>query len=194
MKLSLSTTLLFALCSTAFAQQPLRGKVEDVQNTQNQFFLDCTNIPMVSTAFNLNLWVGQEAIMDVTNVGTAQAPVLRVDAITATTKVFDMGNLRLGQTDRWEVNAPAGSFAFMFLDFTVNTGFTAFGNFGTWLLGPGAATLASGVTNGQNQFEINFTMPNIPALVGTSLTGQALVNTGGTWFFANPDCKTIRQQ
>ncbi|MCA8964183.1 MAG: hypothetical protein H6838_00435 [Planctomycetes bacterium] len=191
---TIAAACLLSLTAALSAQtQTLRGKVEDVQNTQNQFFLDCTNIPLVSTALNLNAWVGQQAILQVVNVGTAQAPVLRVDAATATAKVFDMGNLRLGQTHRWQVDAPAGSFAFMFLDFTANTTYTPFGQYGTWLLGPGAATLASGVTNAQNQFEINFTMPSIPGLLGTSMTGQALVNTQGNWFFANPDCKTIQQ-
>lgn len=192
---TIAFTCLLTLTTALSAQtQSLRGKVEDVQNTQHQFYLDCTNIPLVSTAVNLNAWVGQEASMLVTNVGTASAPTLRIDAITAATKVFDMGNLRLGRTDRWEVNAPAGSFAFLFVDFTANTAYTPFGAFGTWLLGPGAATLASGFTNGQNQFEIDYTMPVIPALVGISLTGQALVGTGGVWSLSNPDCKAIRQQ
>ena len=171
--------------------QTLRGKVEDVQNTQNQFFLDCTNLPVVSSALNLNAWVGQQAILQVVNVGTATAPVLRIDAAVATTKVFDMGNLRLGQGARWEVDAPAGSFAFMFLNFTSLTSYTPFGAFGTWLLGNGAATIASGVTNSQNQFEITYTMPVIPALVGVSMSSQALVGDHGTWFFSNPDCKSI---
>ncbi len=191
---TIACTCLLSLTAALSAQtQTLRGKVEDVQNTQNQFYLDCTGIPMVSTALNLNLWVGQEAVLQVVNVGTAQAPVLRVDAAAATAKVFDMGNLRLGQSNRWEINAPAGSFGFMFLDFTANTAYTPFGQFGTWLLGPGAATLASGMTNGQNQFEINFTMPVIPGLIGTSMTGQGLVGTQGVWSFTNPDCKTIQQ-
>ncbi len=173
--------------------QTLRGKVEDVQHTVNQFFLDCTNIPLVSTALNLDLWQGQHAILQVVDIGTAQAPVLRVDAAVATTKVFDMGNLRFGQAERWQVGAPAGSFAMMFADLTANTGYSPFGAFGTFLLGQNAVTLASGFTNAQGQFEISVTMPNLPALAGTSLTGQALVGDHGTWFFSNPDCKVIGQ-
>lgn len=187
--------LAFSLLATTgglFAQtQTLRGKVEDVQGTQNQFFLDCTNIPLVSSALNLNLWVGQQAVLQVVDVGTPAAPVLRIDAAVATTKVFDMGNLRQGQGARWQVNAPAGSSAFMFLDFTSNTRYAPFGPFGTFLLGASPATLASGVTNAQNQFEITFSVPVFPALVGTSFTGQALVGDHGTWFFSNPDCKTF---
>ena len=40
--------------------QLLRGKVEDVRNTQNRFFLDCTNIPLTSSKLNLNTMVGQQ--------------------------------------------------------------------------------------------------------------------------------------
>lgn len=189
-----ATFALLLAATPAFAQsQRLLGAVEDVQNTANQFYLECTQIPVVSTAVDLNLWLGQEAILDVTNVGTAQAPVLRVDAIAATTKVFDMGNLRIGQTSRWEVRAAAGSLAFLFLDFTASTGYSPFGAHGTWLLGPGAATLAFGSTNALNIWQFDYPVPSIPALVGASLTGQALVGTNGAWTLSNPDCRILRQ-
>lgn len=171
--------------------ETLRGKVEDVQGTQNQFFLDGTNMPVVSSALNLNAWVGQQAIMQVVNVGTAAAPVIRVDAAVATTKVMDMGNLRLDDTSTFEVNAPAGSAAFMFMDFQENTGFLPLGGLGVWLLGVNPYLLAGGITNGQNQFETQFYTPNNPALVGLRVTSQALVGDHGTWFVSNTDNKTV---
>lgn len=190
-----STVLTLTLLATAGAlsaqTQTLRGKVEDVQGTQNQFFLDCTNIPLVSNALDLNAWVGLQAVLQVVNVGTASAPILRVESAVAATKVFDMGNLRQGRADRWEVNAPAGSFALMAVDFTSNTGYTPAGPLGTLLLGGNAAVVASGITNGQNQFEISFFVPSLPSLVGTSFTGQALVGDHGNWFLANADCKSV---
>lgn len=185
---------LFSGASLLPAQtQTLRGKVEDVQNTQNQFFLDCTNIPLVSTALNLNTWVGQQAILQVVNIGTSAAPILRVDAAVATTKIFDIGNLRPNQSTRWQINAAPGAFGMMFLDFTAHTGYSPFGAAGTWLLGSGAATIAAGTTNGMGQFEINFTAPNFPALLGTSFTGQGLVVDQGVLTLANPDCKVYGQ-
>lgn len=192
MKSTVFTLTLLATAGALTAQtQTLRGKVEDVSGTQNQFFLDCTSIPLVSTALNLNTWVGQQAVMQVVNIGTATAPILRVDSAVATAKVFDMGNLRQGRADRWEVNAPAGSFALMALDFTSNTAYTPAGSLGTLLLGGNAAVIASGFTNGQNQFEISFFVPSLPSLVGTSFTGQALVGDHGNWFLSNPDCKSV---
>jgi len=51
---------------------------------------------------------------------------------------------------------------------------------------------ASGVTNGQAQFEISFTMPNAPELVGVSISGQAFTFANGNLLLSNPDCKTVR--
>jgi hypothetical protein len=180
------------LATTLTAQtHTLRGKVEDVSGTTNQFYLDGTNIPLVSSVLNLNAWQGQQAVLQVVDVGSASAPVLRVDGAVATTKVMDMGNLRLGQSSTFEVTAPAGSAAFMFLDFLSNTGFTPFGGFGVWLLGASPYLMASGFTGGQNQFQVQFATPNNPALVGLSITSQALVGDHGNWFFSNPDNKSV---
>jgi hypothetical protein len=188
----LSVSLVSATLLTA-QTHTLRGKVEDVQGTTNQFFLDGTHLPLVSSALNLNAWVGQQAILQAVNIGTAQSPVIRVDAAVATTKVMDMGNLRLGQTSTFEVVAPAGSAAFMFLDFTSNTGFLPFGGFGVWLLGTAPYLLAGGITNPQNQFQAQFTTPAIPSLVGLEVSSQALVGDHGNWFFSNADGKTVEQ-
>jgi hypothetical protein len=179
--------------SLAAQTETLRGKVEDVPGTPNQFILDGTNLPLVSTALNLNTLVGQQAIMQVVNVGTPTAPVIRVDSSVPTAKVMDMGNLRLGQTSTFEVNAPAGSAAFMFLDFKSNTGFIPVGALGTWLLGLSPYLLAGGITNGLNQFQAPFFTPPNPQLLGLQISGQAFVGDHGNWFFSNPDGKTIEQ-
>lgn len=174
--------------------QTMRASVEDVQGTQNQFYIDCTNIPAVSSTINLNTIISQEMIFEVVNIGTAANPILDIRSATPTTKVFDMGNLRIGQSARWQVNAPAGSFGMVFLDFTSRTGYQPFGSFGVWLLSSNAVTLSSGFTNAQNQFEFNYTVANVPQLVGSSFTGQALVGTGGTFFLSNPDCKVLENR
>jgi hypothetical protein len=192
MKTLLIASLLTAATNLSAQTQTLRGKVEDVRGTVNQFFLDCTTIPVVSNVLNLNLLVGQDSILDVTNIGTATSPILNVQAATPTTKVFDMGNLRVGQTTRWEVNAAPGSLAFVFFDFTSSTRYVPFGGFGTFLLGPGAVTVTSGTTNGAGQFQFNFTVPpSASVYIGTSFTGQALVATAGNWSFSNADCRDV---
>ena len=191
--LTISAACLFAAAATA-QTYTIQGKVEDVQGTQNQFFLDGTLIPVFSTALNLNLWQGQQALLDVVDVGTAGAPLLRIDAATPTTKVMDMGNLRLNRTSTFEVSAPAGTAAFLFLDFTNNTGFTPIpGAGGVWLLGLSPHLLAGGFTNAVGVFETTFATPNVPALVGLGVSGQTLTSTGGAWGFSNVDSREIEQ-
>jgi hypothetical protein len=187
----LCSSVLLAVAVTA-QTHTINGKVEDVQNTQNQFYLDGTDIPLVSSALNLNAWVGQQAMLDVVDVGTPGAPVLRVDAAAPTTKIMDMGNLRLGETRTWEVFASAGSAAFIFMDWTDNTGFAPIPGFdGAYLLGAAPHFLTGGITNGAGVFQTTFTTPNDPGLVGLQISSQALVVTGAAWSFSNVDGKEI---
>lgn len=187
-------TVCLLLCSFALAQTTtLRGKVEDVQGTQNQFFLDSTTVPLVSTALNLNTWLGQDAVLQVVNVGTATAPVLRVDAAAATVGIMDMGNMRLGQSSTWEVFAPTGSFALIAIDFTSNTGFVPLGEFGGYVLGANPVLLAGGFTNGPGVFQVVVTTIQDQTLVGLEITSQAIVgDPGNTWYFSDPDSKTVQ--
>jgi hypothetical protein len=188
-----SLTIPTLLASTAIAQtQLVRGKVEDVRNTQNQFFLDCTNLKVVSTTMDLNKIVGLQGDLLVVNTGSATNPVLDVHSFTPAAKIFDMGNLDLNKSARWQVNAAPGTFATMMVAPTSATGYLPLGPIGTWLLGLNAQFLASGVTNGQAQFEISFTMPNAPELVGISISGQAFTFSNGNVLLSNPDCTEVR--
>ena len=186
----LMTTLL-ACAAGLTAQTELRGKVEDVPNTQNQFFLGCTSIPLVSTAVNLNNWIGLDSLMQVTDIGAPGAPILRVDAIAATAETFEMGNLRFNQARNWTVFAPNGSFTLSAVNFTANTSFFPVAGLGTYLLGNGAITVGAGFAGANNQFQFQFTMPNAPAFTGVSMTGQALILEQANFYFSNPDCKEI---
>jgi len=188
----LSAALTAFVADAATAQTvTIRGKVEDVSGTQNQFYLDGTDIPVVSNVLNLNAWQGQQAFLDVVDIGTAAAPMLRIDAAVATTKMMDMGNLRLGQNKTWEVFAANGAFAFVFFDWTVNTGFLPIPGFvGAWMLGLNPAFLDGGVVT-QGRFQTSFTMPNLPALLGTRVSSQALVANNGALEFSNLDQKEI---
>jgi hypothetical protein len=193
MKTLLTPILALGLVATAAAQNQLvRGKVEDVPST-SRFILDCTTIPLVSSKLNLNALVGQQWNLDVINVGSPSQPVLDVQAATAATKIMDMGNLRFGRAERWQVNYTPGSMAGVFVQLTSATSYLPAGALGTWLLGFNSLHVRSGVTNGQGQFEFNLTMPTIPSLVGVSFTSQALVlPPSGSIVVTNPDCKEVR--
>jgi len=189
---------LIALClttSAAFAQnQIVRGKVEDVRQTRNQFYLDCTTIPVVSKVYNLNLLVGTQAILEVVNIGTASKPVLDIKKATATTKIFDMGNLRFNKATRWQVSGAPGSAALIFINGTQQTSYLPLGGLGTWLLGLNAAPFASGIINNLGLFEFRFTLPSMPQLLGKSFTAQAAVAKAGKVTLTNPDCKTVQNK
>lgn len=193
MNAKLIPAALFALTALLSAQtQIVRGDVEDITNTTTQFYLKCTNIPLVSTALNLNTLLANNWILQVVNVGTAANPILSVQQATATTKVFEMGNLRLNRAARWQINAAPGSFGVMLLDLTARTRYTPLGSIGTWLLSANAGVVASGTTNSLGVFETSVTMPNLPALVGASFTSQALVANANGILLSNADCKDVR--
>lgn len=184
-----------ATCSLLPAQtQTIRGKVENVKNTFNRFFLDCTTIPLVSRNLNLNLLVGQHSILSVANIGTPAKPVLDVRSATPTVKVFDMGNLVLNRSARWSVNGKPGSIAVVFLAATASTGYLPFGSPGAWFLGLAPSPIAGGVIGAHGQFGFSIFVPNIPGLVGKSFTGQAVTVTNTSFLLSNPDCRTVRNR
>ena len=178
--------------------QVLRGKVEDVPTLQNQFYLDGTNIPVRSRLMNLDKIVGLQSILKVVDVGVPGATVLEVLSASPTAKTFEMGNLRIGRTARWQVIAPPGSFASIYVAPTAATTWMPFNALGVWLLGKNFLGMGSGVTNAAGQFDLNVTTPNVPALVGTSFTGQALGGDASApglqaWSFTNVEAKTFEQ-
>lgn len=170
--------------------QVLRGKIEDNPTTQT-FFLSCTKLPLTSTVLNLNSLVGQQLEMTVTQLPSGSLNVLTAAPIA---KVFDMGNLRLGRADRWQITGSPGEAAGMFLTAFDLTGYLPLGAAGTWLLGPTWLTIATGQINPLGLLEVSFQPPNVPQLVGTTWTAQgARMSTTKGAYFANSDCKVLQQ-
>jgi len=187
------------LATTAFAQpQLVRGDVDGIQGT-NRFQLECTQIPLVSNAVNLqalhNLSSGQdiEFEMMVNNIGTLQSPVLDVLSAQQIPEIFDMGNLRFGRSETWEVFGVPNSRTAVYLGLRAGTQYHPFGPFGTWVMGPESVLLQLGTISGLGRFQFRFTMPTIPQLVGVEFTSQALVvEPSGSLLITNPDCKEVR--
>lgn len=199
---TMKTLLLAApllLATTTFAQtQLVRGDIDGIQGT-NQFQLDCTQIPLTSTTVNLqqlhNLSQQNniEFEMQVVNVGTPAQPVLNVVSANQIPEMFDMGNLRFGRSETWEVFGVPGSAAFVFMTWRPLTSYLPVGPAGTWVLGGTVLTMGQGTISPIGQFRFNFTMPTIQSLVGFEFTSQAaVVEPTGNLVLTNPDCKEVR--
>ena len=188
-----------ALTASLTAQtQLVRGDVDGIQNTAGRFQLDCTTIQLTSATVNLQQLHDQsrqqdiEYEMQVRNVGTAANPILDVVSATVIPEMFQMGNLRFGRAETWEVFGNPGATAYMFVDAMGNTRYTPLGGAGTWLLSGAALPVANGTISAIGRFQTRFTMPNIPALVGQIFVGQGVIVDGGAVTITNADCKDVR--
>jgi hypothetical protein len=198
-KLSLglaALTLLLAGAEVAAQTQIVRGDIDGIQGT-NRFQLDCTSIELISTSVNL------QALHDLSrqqniefemqvSVASVSPTVLNVLSAVQIPETMDMGKMRLGETDNWEVRGQPGTAAFVFIGDRRTTAYIPAGPLGTFVLGGPIALLASGTINGVGQFQFNFTMPNNPLFVGVEITSQAILALpSGMLTITHPACKTI---
>ena len=196
--LLLSTLIAGFVCTSVSTAQTqlVRGDVDSIQGT-NRFVLDCTFIELVSSTVNLQALENQSRQSDIeydmqVQVVSTNPTVLNVISATVAPEMMQMGNLRLGETDSWEVNGTPGSNAWVFLGDRAFTLYGPAGPLGTWLLGGPVALLNQGTIAFNGQFRFNFTMPNEPRFLGTEITAQAIVQLpAGNFMITNPDCKEI---
>ena len=179
--------------------QLVRGDIDGIKNTR-LFQLDCTHIRLVSTTVNLQKLHDAsrqnniEYEMQVRDVSSGGTKMLNVISAKAITEMMNMGNLRFGRSDTWEVFGPSGSLAVVFLQSRSMTSYLPLGSAGTWLLGGNAILFNFGtITNGS--FRFNFQPPTIQSLVGQEFSSQALiVSRNGGLTITNPDCKEVRSK
>jgi hypothetical protein len=192
------TLALAALAPLAAQTQLVRGDIDTIQGT-NLFRLDCTqNVRLVSNTLNLQALHDAsrqqdiEYEMQVVDVSVPGQTILEVQSATAVPEQFGMGNLRLGDSATWEVFASPGSPVWVFIGARVNTAYQPLGSNGTWILGGDTTLFQTGQTNALGRFQFNFTMPNMPVLVGLEVSAQSVVRDSGVFVVTNPDCKEIR--
>jgi len=182
---------LFLLASAATAQQvTLQGKVEDAN--PSGFVVGCTDTRLESSAFNLNLFVGQNVQIRGTRVQTTGSPLVNVTAIQPTPEILEIpGNPEVGQDIRFGATYTPGSQAIFFA--ALEPGFTSVGNVGTLLIdAPSRVRMGAAVIPPVGNVEISVAMPNDPSLIGLTVYAQAVVRTGSTFLLTNPDCKDIQ--
>jgi hypothetical protein len=193
MKLSYLLLSLVACPSIALAQGVLlRGKVEDVSGTSGQFFVDCTNVDLTSSAFNLNLFVGSQTEITGTWNGSSTNPAVVVTGIQTVPETFQLGGgFKIGDEGKPHVVGAPGSLAVTMA--SLSTSFAPLGSWGSAFLGGNPFNTGAGTIGGSGQIEFTVPIPNDPSLVGVMVFGQgAVVNTGaGTVMLTNPDCKEI---
>jgi hypothetical protein len=183
--------------SPALAQtQLVRGDIDNISGT-NRFVLDCTGIGLISSTVNLQALHDLSRQQDIefemrVTVAQANPTVLNVVSAVQIPEMFDMGNLRFGRSETWEVFGPSGSLAAVYAGTRASTRYSPHGAAGTWVIGPELALVRQGsIQNGRFQF--SFQMPTIPALVGVEFTSQALVLTPSCQLvITNPDCREVR--
>jgi hypothetical protein len=170
----------------------LRGIVETPAAASNQFYLGGTKLPLVSTALNLNHWVGTAAVMKVVNLGTPRTPKLLVEGAVAVKPTLTMSEMPLGDTCKLAVQAPTGATALIFLDFAANIGFTPVGSLGAWLLGSSPYLLSGGNTDADSQLMAKYPVPYNRALVGLEISSQAAIGINGGWFLTNLVTQSVK--
>ena len=194
--IALLSLVAFAAPITAQTQL-VRGDVDGIQHTAGQFVLKCSNIRLVSTTVNLQALHDLsrqndiEFEMQVRDVSVGGQTILDVVSATQIPEQFDMGNLRFNRSETWEVFAAPNSPAFVSVNVTSETSYLPVGPLGTWILGL-VPVAFQGTTNALGRFQFRYTMPTIPALVGVSISAQAVVVEGGVISITNPDCKEVR--
>lgn len=178
--------------------QLVRGDVDSVQGT-NRFVLACTTIQLVSRTVNLQQLHDQsrqqdiEYEMQVRDVSAGGKTILDVVSAKAIPELFDMGNLRLGRADRWQVMGAPGSATAVYITATGLTGYTPVGAAGTWLLGNTFFFLHAGAIGNTGLFQFSWQPPDIQGLVGQSFAAQAIVlDRNGGLLIANAQCKEVR--
>ena len=188
---TLVAVAVLALPSVASAQQvTFLGQVEDVSGQQNQFFVDCTNTQLTS-ALDLNPFVGQQTQITGQWNGSFISPSVDVTSITIVPETFEVGgNGDLGGELTFGVTHTPGSFTIMYASFGV--GFAPLPS-GVWFLDFSTMLrVTSGTIPGVGNLERKVNVPNDPALQDVTVYGQALiVEPGGNALLANSDCKTL---
>jgi hypothetical protein len=186
------------LTASVFAQTyAIRGDIDSIQNT-NLFELDCTRIRLVSTTVDLQALHNAsrqqdiEYDMQVSVVSTGNPTILNVISATAVPEQFNMGNLRFGRSETWDLAGSAGSIYQVWVNARNATSFlpTSFNN--AWFMGPTAVPAFQGVMSA-NFIQFRFTMPTIPALVGVEFSAQTLLlSPSNVLTITHPDCREVR--
>ncbi len=192
MKKLLTLTASLLLASTAVAQEvTFRGKDEDVSGTQNQFFVDCTDVDLTSALFDLNDFIGMQTLITGTWNGSRVSPAVLVSDISVVPETFEIGGGgKLGDDMTFGITGPDGAFAAAF--FSMDSDFLNLRQGVVLIDLARSSKIAQGTIPPIGNIEWTVTIPNDPTLVGLTGYGQGFYVSGGRLTITNPDCKEVR--
>ena len=179
-----------ALAVPAAAQQnTLRGEVDTAIG--NRVVLADTDVTLSG---NLSALLATEGPVELLGefVGPMDSPTFSVTSISPGVETFDIAEVpRIGGSSYLEVSGAPGELAFGFL--SLGQGVTPLLNGEVLLVDAGQVVVrGSGRIRADGSFEVPFTVPNDPTIVGMQVFGQGVVfrNNGG-FELTNPDRATI---
>jgi hypothetical protein len=131
--------------------------------------------------------------MQVTDVSAGGLTILNVLSAVAVPEQFNMGNLRFGRSQTWDLFGAPGSLFQVFINTRAQTSLLRIPGFNNaWFLTAAAVPFHSGMMSG-GFIQFPFTMPTIPALVGTEFSAQTvLADSANNVTLTNPDCRVVR--
>jgi hypothetical protein len=170
-----------------------KGKVEDVSGMPGLFIVDCTGIHLTSSTLTLQSFVGQQTEIQGMWNGSFTDPSVEVTSIAAAFEEFEIGgSVKIGEIARLHVNGVPGN---TFLIFgSLESSFFPLPTAGAVLIDPDSAEiLGSGTISAAGFIELDAPIPNAPALIGLSYTGQALIRdvTNNVFMLTTNDCITF---
>lgn len=198
----------FALClvlcgltaSMADAQLvQFRGKIEDAENVcyycpGYTWILDGTKISLSSSTYNIASYYALQVVGEGIWNGSVTTPTINITSMTVTSETCTVGGGTIGDTMDFTAYSPEGDLAVIAAMLTpVNV--TAFGLFQNQVVvldQNNFVLVGVGTTDEDGEFNVEVTIPQIPALNGFKVTAQALIlPAGGTPFMSNPDYKIL---
>lgn len=176
-----------------------RGKVEDAENVcyycpGYNYVLDGSTVSLSSTNYNLALYVGEQVIADGIWNGSSTSPAIVITSMAITTETMTVSGGTIGDTMDFTAYSPEGDLAVIAAMLTPAFGsaFSLFSNEVVVLNPANFVLVGVGTTDESNEFNVEVTIPLIPALNGLKITAQSvIIPAGGSPFVSNPDYKIL---
>jgi hypothetical protein len=196
-RIATAITCLFVAGSLAAQDVSFWAKVEDGENVcyycpGYDYVIDDTHTKLKSSTINLAPFVGQYVKGKGSWSGTLALPTITVTEMSVVSEGFSIGGgANLGGEAKFIAHGTPGQTAAILL--AASDGFVPAGQNGILFLNPtNLLILGQGLVEDDGEFSIEVSIPNVPALNGLAVFGQAVFTpAAGMPRFSNLDRKVI---